>query len=326
MSSIENFLTSFQNDLYAKVNGTQKWWVKSLFHFSDISNAIPIIENEAIYSREKAIELKLMENDNANDEVIARTSSVHKKYARLYFGPSTPTQKNNEGIKPITKIVNNAHCPIPIMFIFDFKKVFLLNEIRFTDGNLATNPTIYKNVNGLENLDFNLIYHRSWFYPEYRDEIVNARHSEILIKDELKLENNLRLIAVRSKAEKETLLYQLSDKLKDKYQSKIYVQPQTGIFINDWLYVDEVSIIDNYINILWHKCSNTTSCEDAYKLNISIKKEDGIIKKLEQENWYIDKSLQKLKIPKEFIKQDFIITILINNIKAYTNLIKVTND
>lgn len=76
-------------------------------------------------------------------------------------------------------------------------------------------------------MNFNLIYHRAWFNPEDRNTIINA-YLEVLVKYYL-LENNLRLIAVRSEAEKELLLYQLSDELKEKYQNKIFVQPQTGI-------------------------------------------------------------------------------------------------
>ncbi len=324
MISIEDFLTSFQKELSSKVNGTQKWWIKSLFHFSDITNALSIIENGAIYSRDKAIELDLMQNDNANDNVIALTNNKHKQYARLYFGPLTPTQKNNEGIKPINKIVNNAHCPIPIMFIFNFKKVFMLEDVEFTDGNLATNPTIYKNVNGLEKLDFSLIYHRSWFYPEDRDKIINARHSEVLLKDKLHLEDNLRLIAVRSEAEKETLLYQLSEDMQEKYQNKIYVQPQTGIFINDWLYIEKVSLIDNKIHINWHKCANSSKCQDNYTLKIVAKTVDNIITKtLQKSFWYPKDSLQKINLPAELIEKIFELTIYIDDIKAYSNLLGV---
>lgn len=322
MISTEDFLTSFQEKLSSKVSGTQQWWIKSLFHFSDISNALSIIENGAVYSREKAVQLNLMQNDNANDAVIALTDQEHQQYARLYFGPSTPTQKNNEGIKPIGEIKSNAHCPIPIMFIFNFKKVFMLEGVSFTDGNLATNPTIYKNVNGLEKLDFNLIYHRSWFTSENRDKIINARHSEVLLKDELELEDNLRLIAVRSEAEKETLLYQLSNNIQEKYQNKIYVQPQTGIFINDWLYVDKVSLIENKIHINWHKCTSISKCQDNYTLKIVAKTIDSTITKtLQKLSWYPKDSLQKINLTPELIGKAFELTIYIDNIKAYSNIL-----
>ena len=72
-------------------------------------------------------------------------------------------------------------------------------------------PIIFNDINDLQQLNFKLIYHRTWFMPEDRDKIINARHSEILVKDKLLLKDNLKLLVVRSEAEKETLLYQVND-------------------------------------------------------------------------------------------------------------------
>ena len=316
------FLYNFQNRLSAQFTGTQNWWTKSLFHFTDIKNAISIIENGKIYSRNKVIELNLMQNDNANDSVILNTNNEYKNYVRLYFGPSTPTQKNNEGIKPKDKIFQNAHCPIPIMFVFDFKKIFLLQNIRFTDGNLATNPNIYENIEYLNNLNFNLIYHRSWLQnDEMKSKIINARHSEVIVRDELNLENNLRFIAVRSEAEKEYLLYCLSDIMKRIFENKIFVQPQTGIFTNDWLYVDRVSLFENQLNINWHLCGNL-SCSGKFKLYVELKYLDGSnIRYLLLNNWYPDNNIQILNLPEEYINYDFEVNIFIDDIKVYNNIL-----
>jgi hypothetical protein len=318
----EQFIVKFQENLALEFTGTQHWWTKSLFHFSDISNAISILELGKIYSRNKVNNLNIMKNDNANDEVISLTDQEYKNYTRLYFGPSTPTQKNNEGIKPKDKILNNAHCPIPVMFIFDFKKVFMIDDIRFTDGNLSTNPNIYGDISDLDKLNFRLIYHRSWFYPEDRDKIINARHSEVLVKDELALENNLRLIAVRSEAEKETLVYQLSFELKEKYQNKVYVQPQTGIFINDWLYIDKVSLIENQIHIQWHRCSNIAKCQNKYTLKIvATSKDNAIVKRLKKEQWYPTEGTQKINLSKELQNIPFVLEIYLDDIKVYNNIV-----
>lgn len=318
----EQFLDTFQITLATQFTGTQNWWTKSLFHFTDVTNAISVLNHGKIYSREKVIANGLMQNDNANDGVIALTSDEYKKYARLYFGPSTPTQKVNEGIKPKERISDNAHCPIPVMFIFDFKKVFLLNDTKFTDGNLATNPNIYDDIQDLNRLNFNLIYHRAWFTPEDRNTIINARHSEVLVRDELSLENNIRLIAVRSEAEKELLLYQLSDELKEKYQNKIFVQPQAGIFTNDWIYVDSVSKIDNQLYIKWHKCTNSIKCNNKYDLKfkaMNIVTNDT--KTIERTNWYPETVISKINLTDKFLYQPFELNIYIDDIKAYSNIV-----
>jgi len=318
----ELFLDTFQTALATSFTGTQNWWTRSLFHFTDLTNAISILSHGKIYSREKAIANGLMQNDNANDGVIALTSDDYKKYARLYFGPSTPTQKNNEGIKPKDLISNNAHCPIPVMFIFDFKKVFLLNGTKFTDGNLATNPSIYDDIQDLNRLNFNLVYHRSWFTPKDRNTIINARHSEVLVKDELLLENNLRLIAVRSEAEKELLLYQLSNELQEKYQNKIFVQPQTGIFTNDWIYVDSVTIIEEQLNIKWHKCVSGIQCNNKYDLKFVARNlATNEIKTIKRTNWYPEATVSKINLTDKFLYQLFELNIYLDDIKAYSNVV-----
>jgi hypothetical protein len=318
----EQFLDIFQKNLIDKFTGAQNWWAKALFHFTDITNAISILKFGKIYSREKVIKNRIMKNDNANNEVIEITNDEYKKYVRLYFGPSTPTQKNNEGIKPKELILNNAHCPIPIMFIFNFKKIFLLDNIKFTDGNLATNPNIYEDIEDLNKLDFNLIYHRSWFCPEDRNKIINARHSEVLVNNELELENNLSLIAVRSEAEKELLFYQLSDELKEKYKNKIFVQPKTGIFINDWIYVDSVSKINNQLHIKWHMCMDSNKCNNKYDLKFEAKDlSTNRIKIIKKINWYPQITISKINLIDEYLYKPFELNIYIDNIKAYSNII-----
>lgn len=312
------FLNNFQTQLSNDTPGAQNWWTKYLFHFTDITNTLLILESGSIYSREKAIELGLMQNDNANDSVIAQTLELHKKYARLYFGPSTPTQYSNEGIRPKDCVSENAHCPIPVMFVFDFIKIFMLDNINFTDGNLATSPNIYNDVKDLEKLNFNLIYHRTWFEPENRQVIVNARHSEILVKDNLPLEHNLSVLVVRSEAEKETLLYQISDTLKQVYQNKIFIQPQTGIFINEWFYINNVAIINNNIHIKWHYCSRA-SCDSKFKLQIIVKKiDDNTTKSLTKTDWYPTKDMN-IALPEDFQNQDIEVLIIIDDRNTYIN-------
>ncbi len=39
----EQFLDAFQTTLATRFTGTQNWWTKSLFHFTDITNAISIL-------------------------------------------------------------------------------------------------------------------------------------------------------------------------------------------------------------------------------------------------------------------------------------------
>lgn len=321
MSSKLQFINEFIKSQQEIFLGAQNWWPKYLFHFTDITNALSILEHNTLFSRNKAQELGLMKNDNANDDVISITENEYKNYARLYFAPSTPTQYNNEGFKPNNLISDNAHCPMPIMFIFHSAKVFMLDNLKFTDGNLAKHPMIYSNIEDLTKLNFKLIYHRTYFSPEDRDAIINARHSEILIKDKLPISENLKLIAVRSEAEKETFLHLMNNDTRNYYKDKIYVQPKTGIFTNNWLYVKEVNIIDNIINILWHSCSNDQQCDNKYHIKIILDDIHTSKKKgLKKENWYPSSHTMKINIPEDFIESFFYLSIFIDNKLAYKRI------
>lgn len=69
------------------------------YHYTDIHNAINILKEGKLYSRNLAIEKGLMVNDNASEEVISNTRSSVFDCVRLYFRPKTPTQYYNEGYK-----------------------------------------------------------------------------------------------------------------------------------------------------------------------------------------------------------------------------------
>jgi len=187
------------------------------------------------------------------------------------------------------------------MFVFHFSKVFMLDGVKFTDGNLANNPNIYDNIKDLQKLNFELIYHRTWFEPSQRDTIIHARHSEILVKNRLPLDGNLKMLIVRSQAEKEMLLYRMSEPLRAFYANKIFIQPRTGIFSNSWLYLNKVSIIDNVIHLDWHGCEHILKCQERYHLKVTIRNLNSFNERsLERNCWYPNQHLLKLSLPDGF--------------------------
>jgi len=68
-----------------------KWWTKFAFHYTDISNALSVLQAGKLYSRLYAQEEHLMKNDNASYQVIDITASNAQSYVRFYFRPLTPT-------------------------------------------------------------------------------------------------------------------------------------------------------------------------------------------------------------------------------------------
>lgn len=118
-----------------------EWWLDFFYHFTDVHNAVGIIESGWIYSRNKAEAENLMVNDNASRVVIGMTGSNKKIYGRLYFRPLTPTQYHNEGYKPpgTRNREIDASCPVPIFFLLSVEKTMALEGTRFAERGISGN-------------------------------------------------------------------------------------------------------------------------------------------------------------------------------------------
>lgn len=263
-----DFIKEFQKSLKEQFKvGYQNWWSNFIFHYSNVDNICSILNSGTLYSRKKANELKVMLNDNANDDVISKTTEHHTKYARFYFGAKTPTQYSNEGIKPISEIINNAHCPVPIFLLFDFVKILSIDGVLFSTGNIAASGAIiYNDIRNLNNLEFNYIYDRNVLPNDnYKYHIMYCRQAEVLIENSLdNIFDYLKIICVRSQAEKETLLYNLHDKIKDLLKNKIVIYNNDGLFYRKYLYVNQVKIHEN--NNIIFEFHNA----DRYEYNLNI--------------------------------------------------------
>lgn len=90
------------------------WWPKYIYHYTDLTNAIGILKECKIFSRNSVGELA---NENASKDVIEHTSVEVLDYVRFYFRPKTPTQYRNEGFIPRNQRWSNAHVPIPIFLL-----------------------------------------------------------------------------------------------------------------------------------------------------------------------------------------------------------------
>ncbi len=253
----EAFAKAFKRQLAESYqDGYQAWWHKYLFHFSDISNVISILNSGRLYSRNRALELGLMQNDNADDDVIEHTTLDAKDYVRFYFGALTPTQYHNEGFKPQNQITNNAHCPVPVFLLFDFVSLLSYQECRFSSGNIAASGVdIYSDIQDLERLEFEHIYHRGSLYGvPNASHITYCRHAEVLLPHELDIWDALKFVVVRSEAEKQTLIHHLRDDVLEKIADTIRVRTN-GLFYANRLYVKEVNLVDNGYIITFSKAT-----------------------------------------------------------------------
>ncbi len=212
---IINHLDLFEREYAA--DQKRKNWPRFLFHFTDVNNAVKILDSGAIYSRAELKRRNIAIADAASPDVLQVTDDRYKEHVRLYFRPRTPTQYRNEGIRPIGKHELNSHCPVPVMMLFDANDILTRQSTCFSDGNLAAGGTNeYCNAEEFKKMPFEKIYHTGW--QDYDDEVKRRRNAEVIIPTELDL-SALKGIRCRSQADLETLRNLLSDAAVLKWQS-----------------------------------------------------------------------------------------------------------
>ncbi|HFU77380.1 DarT ssDNA thymidine ADP-ribosyltransferase family protein [Sulfurovum sp.] len=309
------YVEAFQAQLASKFNvGYQSWWHKFLFHYSDISNVISILNSGQLYSRNKALELGLMQNDNADDDVIGNTGVSAKDYVRFYFGALTPTQYHNEGFKSGNNIQHNAHCPVPVFLLFDFVKLLAREDSKFSSGNIASSGVdIYSKLEDLNQLEFEYIYHRgSTFQASNSSHITYCRHAEVLIPNALNIYDYLEYVVVRSEAEKQTLLYHLDSDTKQKLEEKIRIRTN-GLFYADRLYIENIRLDDNMFRISFSKATN-----DKFDFVFTITNYDTHQSyKKEVEQVSLESKSASFKIKPEFVSKNISLKITIDGSLAY---------
>ena len=231
-----------------KIEDQYSSWSGSIYHFSHIENAVGIIKNRKIQSRNRAI----IHGDAAGN-VVHRRSDAHE-YARFYFRPHTPTQFYNEFLgKNINDGYNNhstgarvswyekarglgfPKCPIPVFFRFSIKEVLLKNNnsCNISDGNMQTGATTFGPIElmidkfGFEDLFYMPEqYATREDYNKYRD----YSQQEFLVKDELYFDDLIDFeIVCPSLSDKELLISLIGNENKDVF-SKIIVD---GTYYNN---------------------------------------------------------------------------------------------
>ena len=115
--------------------------------------------------------------------------------------------------------------PVPVYLLF---ATSLLAEegVFFTKGRLAQGTEVGDSAEFLKSIAFGDVYHDGGVgrvgESGRRSTILNARHSEVVIEDELPLDE-LKHIVCRSEAERETLLNLLSPQARRQWIRKIQV-------------------------------------------------------------------------------------------------------
>lgn len=238
----------FMSDLEAApwLGQARQWWPKCLFRTEHLEAAVRILNSGRILSRSAAQAAGVLEFDSASPGVIRGTADQWKTYVRLYFRPRAPTQFVNEGFRPVTHYEYGAHCPVPIVFIFNSHSLMSRAGTEFSDGTLAKGARTGGTVEFLRTIPFRDVYHDSWFDPGLRNRIIYHRHAEVVVPGEMDL-SSLRFVGCRSQAEYETLLYMLTPQARTAWSSRIGLGTRTNLHYGRWNYVDQVSMDRNTI-------------------------------------------------------------------------------
>lgn len=225
------------------------WWPRYAYHFTDVGNAVSILNSGCLYSRVQASAKGVMQNDNASRQVIDMTESQTTAYARFYFRPLTPTQYHNEGYKHrMLRYAGdeNANIPVPVFLLFDLEKLLSMEQTRFSALSQAGHGSqLYGGTDAFSKLPFDKIYSNGATV----DDTWKYRHAEILYPNACPIEGLIKYVFCRNECEKATLLNLLKTcDLKTFYRYKDYVRvARENTFQRNGLFVESVAFHDRTI-------------------------------------------------------------------------------
>lgn len=238
--------------------GNRKWWPNFVYHTTNLDNAVNILESGFLYSRELAISNGSLIKDIADTSVISSTDTKWKSYSRFYLRPKTPTLYQNEGVRPKSDVLNSAHCPVPICFMFHAKAMLTRDDSSFTNGNLGSSSVLVGNdATFYKALPFEKIFHEGQFVASDKSTIIFHRNAELIIPGQVGLEN-LHYISCRSNAEKETLIHLLTSNVIKKWKDRIGVPSRFILFNEERSFIREVIKTETTLTIKFNEQSKST--------------------------------------------------------------------
>lgn len=248
-----------RNDLLARSTaGIPRWWPKYAYHFTDVRNAAGIIDRGRIFSRRLAVEYELMKVENADTSVIARSPELTESSARFYFRPKTPTQYHNEGVRPAEqRRQSDAHCPVPVFFLFPLPDVLSERGTLFTDTAAYWQEVeVGDSATDLSRLRWDDIYSNGPMPTARRNELTGYRRAEILVPESLPLDGLHRIIC-RTPAERDTLLDLVGKDRRAKWRPLVEIAGAglRDLFQANWVYAETVQWTDTSIAFRFNPCA-----------------------------------------------------------------------
>ncbi len=228
-------------------------WMGFLFHITNLDHAISILESGTLFSRSEAQRRQLFRHDSAAAEIISSTAPEVRNCARLYFRPRTPTFYHNEGFRTKLDLHReryDAHCPVPVAFVFDAATVLAMKGVRFSAVNLAShNARVLETPDEFRGLPFEKIFNEGSVNDR---SIILHRQAEVIVPDALDLDVGLRAVRCRSDAERATLRHALSVPARHTFGQYIRTNTQAPLFYAERLFIEKVDLVGDEVIIDLH--------------------------------------------------------------------------
>lgn len=253
-----------------------------IYHFTHLFNAIDVIKERKIKSRNRADG----RFSNAAGSVVDRRYTAHE-FARFYFRPKTPTQFYNECLgwdKELRTSDGKSYyyqaeklglpkCPMPVFFKFDLEEVIgkFGNICYYSTGNMQTDRALVKKISE-EPKGLSVEY----LYSQISDAYNKARSDGRYNRDE-----HLKYMSlIKEQSQQEFLVLDVLDFSElesfevicyDKEQAEILKSQLKGDPIVDKIKIDEYDVLYHRFNrkIRFSEVENAISissdyCGDAY--------------------------------------------------------------
>ena len=216
----------------------RSWWPQCLFRSDHVENTARILNTGRLLSRAQAEQSGAIIHDSGSNEHIGQLTDQQRDCVRLYFRPRTPTQYANEGIRPVHAIEYDAHMPVPVYLLFS-ARLLEYEGVKFSGGRLGLGTETGGSHEFLSSIDFRDVYHDGRV-PDSGRHILNTRHAEAIVTGSLGLDHLMRVVC-RSGAERDTLLYLLTDEARLRWRERVIVDQgqvrlfykQRGTFLRD---------------------------------------------------------------------------------------------
>lgn len=293
-------------------------WPQFLFHYTDITNAVYVLRTGYLYSRQHLEEHDMLPVSAGSSAVLAGTRAQYRDCVRLYFRPRTPTQFYAEGIHSRRSlemsVFPDAHCPVPVFFLFDAASILARADCQFSDGGLNNSQArVLSTAVDLRNLPWKRIYHTGPHSRTQETDIPFRRNAEAIVPRKLDLAA-LRYIYCRSDAERETYLNLIDSDLRDRYGRQIVASTRSDLFYRRRSFVVTARLTSDRV---WFQFSPETQSPGPFQLVVDIIAEPDNYRYADEDYCLDGPAILALSLPRTC--REYTIRVCLDEHLAYQN-------